>query len=281
MIQSPEAYDQPGPARDAPEPRAVILFVAGVATVFFLGGLTLEMRLGEHGLLAAEWLLLFLPALLFVRVGGFDARRTLSLGAPSREGWLAAILMVAGALPIAWGMGWLQSRVLPVPHETLQGLEQLVTADTRRRLAWLLFLLALTPAVCEEMVFRGVLLGGTRSLETWRILLLNGVIFGAFHLSLDTVVRFLPTAWLGIVITWTVLRTGSIWTGVLMHFLNNGAIVLLASVPALRQMIGGPDAPPPLWLIPAAALSRAVGLRVLSGMPDATVVEAPTESEER
>jgi membrane protease YdiL (CAAX protease family) len=281
MIRSSRAYDRPRPARDTPGPHEVVLFVAGVAALFFVGGLTLEIHLGEPGLLAAEWLLLLMPAVLFVRIRRFDARRTLSVGAPASRGWVAAILMVAGALPMGWGMGWLQSRVLPVPHETLQGLEQLVTADTPQRLAWLLFLLALTPAVCEEMVFRGVLLGGTRSLETWRILLLNGVVFGAFHLSLGTVVRFLATAWLGIVITWTVLRTGSIWTGVLMHFLNNGAIVLLASVPALRQMIGGPEAPPPLWLIPAAALSLAVGLRVLSGMPDATVVEAPTESEKR
>jgi sodium transport system permease protein len=135
--------------------------------------------------------------------------------------------------------------------------------------------------VCEEMVFRGVLLGGTRSLATWRILLLNGVVFGAFHLSIDTVVRFLPTAWLGIVITWAVLRTGSIWVGVLMHFLNNGAIVLLASVPALRRVIGSPDAAPPLWLIPVAVLSLAAGLRILSETPGATVAEAPTESEKR
>ena len=281
MIRSHQAYGEPGPTRDLPGPRAVVLFVAGVATVFFVGGVPLEMGLGETGLLTAEWLLLFVPALLFVGIGRFDRRRTLSLGLHLAAGWLAAFLMAGGALPMAWGMGWLQSHFLPVPRETLEGLERLVTADTPARLAWLLFLLALTPAMCEEVVFRGVLLGGTRTLATWRILVLNGVVFGAFHLSLETPVRFLPTAWLGIVITWTVLRTGSIWTGVLMHFLNNGAIVLLASVPTLQRAIATPDAPPPLWLIPAAVLSLGLGLGVLSKLGDTTDREAPTQSEER
>ena len=62
--------------------------------------------------------------------------------------------------------------------------------------------------------------------------LLNGVMFGAFHLSFETVIRFLPTAWLGIVIAWAVWRTASIWTGVLMHLVNNASIVLLASMPS-------------------------------------------------
>jgi len=66
-----------------------------------------------------------------------------------------------------------------------------------------------------------------------------------------------------------------------MHFLNNGAIVLLASVPTLQQAIASPEAPPPLWLIPAAVLSLGAGLGVLSKIGDTADREAPTHSEER
>jgi sodium transport system permease protein len=237
--------------------------VAGVAVVFVIGGVALEAALGEMGIFVAEWLLLLGPSLLFVALGGFDARRTLSLGLPSAAGWAAALLMAAGALPVAWLIGWLQTRVLPVPADTVNALERLVSAHTPARIAWTLLLVALTPAVCEEAVFRGVLLGGTRSLTPWRVVVLNGVVFGAFHLSLDTPIRFLPTAWLGIVMAWTVLRTRSVWTGVLMHFLNNGTIVLLASVPVLQGTLTDPDAPPPVWLIPLAVLCLAAGLHML------------------
>jgi membrane protease YdiL (CAAX protease family) len=128
-------------------------------------------------------------------------------------------------------------------------------------------LLALTPALCEELVFRGVLLGGTRSLDPWRLVVLNGVVFGTFHLSFETAIRFLPTAWLGIVITWAVWRTRSLWTGVLMHLLNNGAIVVLASIPTLRELFADPEAPPPLWIAPVAALALSWGIRTLAASP--------------
>jgi sodium transport system permease protein len=112
------------------------------------------------------------------------------------------------------------------------------------------------------------------------VVVLNGVVFGAFHLSFETVIRFLPTAWLGIVIAWAVLRTRSIWTGALMHLLNNGTIVLLASVPVLREMFADPNAPPPFWLVPVAAVSLLLGVRVLSALPAPEPTSAPFPDEE-
>jgi len=251
------------PRGGVPSPRVAVGFVAMVAVLFFYGGVQLQIRLGEPGLLAAEWLLLFVPAVLFVAVGGYDARRTLSLRGARPLAFLAGALLVAGAVPLVWLLGWLQTFVLPIPWELLEGLEELVTADTPGRLAWLLLVLALTPAVCEEVVFRGVLLGGTRSLAPWRIVLLNGIVFGAFHLSFETVIRFLPTACLGVVITWAVWRSGSIWVGVLMHLLNNATIVSAASSRALRDALSDPEAPPPLWLIPLGVIAFTLGARLL------------------
>ncbi|MGE0157848.1 MAG: ABC transporter permease subunit/CPBP intramembrane protease [Gemmatimonadales bacterium] len=246
-----------------PEPAVALAFVAFLAVLFFYGGVRLQLGLGERGLLAAEWLLLFLPAVLFVRFGGYDLRRTLSLRTPRGRDLLAGVLLVAGGLPVVWLIGWLQTFVLPIPWEMLEGLEELVTAQDLGRFLWLMLLLALTPAICEEIVFRGVLLGGTRTLEPWRMIVLNGAVFGAFHLSFETVIRFLPTAALGGLIAWTVWRTGSFWVGALMHFLNNGSIVAITSVPALRESLSDPEAPPPLWLIPLGAIVLAAGARLL------------------
>ncbi len=250
-------------ALGVPSSSAVLLFVSFVAVAFFWVGIRLQVSLGESGLLAAEWLLLLTPAVAFVLFGGFDPVRTLSLRRPTRTGVAGGMILIAGAMPLVWVLGWLQTFVLPVPWEMLEGLEQLVTADSAGRLAWLLLLLAVTPALCEEAVFRGVLLGGTGEAEPWRRVVLNGVVFGLFHLSFETVIRFLPTATLGMVIAWAVLRTGSIWVGVLMHFLNNGAIVVLASTPGVREYFSDPEAPPPLWLVPVAAVLVWAGARVL------------------
>jgi sodium transport system permease protein len=252
-----------GLTRGALRPGQALGFVAFVAILFLYLGAPLQIRLGESGMLAAEWLLLFVPALLFVYGGGFDFRRTLSLVRPTRRGVLGALLLIAGATPAAWFVGWLQTFFLPIPWEILEGLEDLVTADSAGRLIWLLLLLAVTPALCEEVVFRGVLLAGTRSLDPWRFILLNGALFGAFHLSSQTVIRFLPTASLGIVIAWAVWRTASIWIGVLMHLVNNASIVVLASVPSSRELLSDPEAPPPLWLVPFATIALTLGVRAL------------------
>ena len=155
--------------------------------------------------------------------------------------------------------------MLPIPWELLEGLEELVTADSLGRVLWLLLVVALTPAFCEEVVFRGVLLGSTKTLEPWRLILLNGVVFGAFHLSFETVIRFLPTASLGVLIAWAVWRTGSIWVGALMHFLNNGTIIVLTSWPAFREAFSDPDVAPPMWLVPLGALVLGLGIRLLQG----------------
>lgn len=246
-----------------PTPAAAVAFVAGVAVLFVSGAVLLASALGEAGILAAEWLLLFLPALLFVRLGGHDPVATLSLRAPAPGALAGGVLLAAGALPLAWGLVWLQGFVLPAPEGMVEDLRALVTADSPGRLAWLLLLLAFTPAICEEVVFRGVLLSATRELATWRVLLLNGVVFGAFHLSFEAPLRFLPTAWLGIVITWAVLRSGSLWTGVLMHFLNNAAIVLAASLPGAVSAATDPSVPPPPWAVAAGAVALAAGLRLV------------------
>ena len=251
------------PLGGTPDVRSAALFVVFVALLFFWGGLLLGPLLGEGGILAAEWLLLFLPSLLWVRRSGFDPVRTLSLRAPQRPHLVGGLILGAGALPLAWTVGWLQTFVLPVPWDVLEGLERLVTSDSPGRLVWLLLVLAVTPAVCEETVFRGILLGGTRSLAPWKMVLLNGMVFGAFHLSLSTVVRFLPTALLGCALAWAVWRSRSILVAMAMHFLNNGTIIVLAASPSLREAFSDPRAPPPAPLILAGAIAFSAGIGIL------------------
>jgi sodium transport system permease protein len=258
-----ERWRTPSRGGTVPEPAAALGFVALLAVLFFYGGIRLQVRFGEVGLVASEWLLLFVPALLFVALGRYDPRETLSLRAPSGSAVLAALLLVAGALPVVWLIGWLQSFVLPIPWDLLEGLEELVTADSPARFAWLLVAVALTPALCEEVVFRGVLLGATRRLDPWRTIVLNGLVFGAFHLSFETVIRFLPTALLGMLIAWAVWRSGSIWVGALMHFTNNAVVIVLASAPFVGEALSDPEAPPPVWLVPLGAVVLALGVRML------------------
>jgi membrane protease YdiL (CAAX protease family) len=88
----------------------------------------------------------------------------------------------------------------------------------------LLALVALSPAICEELFFRGALLSGLRrDLPVWRVIAIEMFFFGAVHMS---IYRFLPTAILGGVLAALTLRARSLWPAVILHATYNGLLVL-------------------------------------------------------
>jgi ABC-2 type transport system permease protein/sodium transport system permease protein len=96
-------------------------------------------------------------------------------------------------------------------------------------LVWVILALAVVPGVCEEFFFRGALFSSLRSVTSpWRTIVGAAVIFGLFHVIAGTMLapeRFLPSAFLGLVLGWVRLRTGSVLPCMLLHALHNGLIL--------------------------------------------------------
>jgi sodium transport system permease protein len=116
--------------------------------------------------------------------------------------------------------------VIPVPQELLERAGDLIPKDMP---VWqLLLYVAVLPAICEELAFRGMLLNGLRrKLRPAALIIAVGVIFGLFHVTLY---RLAPTAALGMVLTAIALMTGSIFPGMVLHAGNNALGVLGASL---------------------------------------------------
>ena len=92
-----------------------------------------------------------------------------------------------------------------------------------------LLVIAIAPAVCEEMLFRGVIFHSMKA--KYRIstaILAVAALFGLYHMSL---VKFIPTGLLGFVLCCVVYKTGSIFPAMMIHFINNGMSVLLSCYP--------------------------------------------------
>jgi membrane protease YdiL (CAAX protease family) len=88
----------------------------------------------------------------------------------------------------------------------------------------LLFYVAVLPAICEELAFRGILLSGLRrKLPPVALVVGIGVIFGLFHVTLY---RIAPTAVLGMILTLIAIMTGSVFPGILLHAGNNALGVI-------------------------------------------------------
>jgi len=92
----------------------------------------------------------------------------------------------------------------------------------------LVLIISLSAAFCEEFLFRGAILAGLRErFSFWPTVIIVGTLFGLFHMS---IYRLIPTAALGMVITYIVIVTGLIYNGILFHLLNNGSAVIFELV---------------------------------------------------
>jgi membrane protease YdiL (CAAX protease family) len=257
-------------AGGVPSPRAIVLLLLASALLFLLGGLPLQILLGEGGLLLSQILFLLLPALIFLRAGGFDMERCLPPRRPGVGEVGFGVLLLAGAVVLAWFLAWAQSWFIPVPVEYLETLERVLRAESMGRFLWLLLLVALVPAVAEEVLFRGAALAGFRSrLPDFWAVIVAGVVFGLFHLSPETAFRFVPTAWLGIVLGWVVVVSGSLPLAMILHFVNNAAILTLTAIPFTREALMMAEQRPPLILLPVALILLTLGARGLRPSPEA------------
>ena len=85
-------------------------------------------------------------------------------------------------------------------------------------------LLAVAPAIFEELIFRGIVFQGlNKRFKTIYAMLLSSLLFALFHGNIQQLVY--PFI-LGMVMSWIVYRTGSIVSSMIVHFINNFLVVL-------------------------------------------------------
>lgn len=84
--------------------------------------------------------------------------------------------------------------------------------------------IAITPALVEELAMRGVVMGSLKRYGKGFAIGVSAIIFGMMHGNLSQ----LPFAFiLGLAIGFAVIKTDSIWTGVIIHFINNAISVII------------------------------------------------------
>lgn len=202
---------------------AMLAFVLAFL-VFFLS-LPVQARWPTPGLLGAQWLGMAALSVGLVRARGLSPGRALGLHPVAPRVLVGAALCGLGAWVV---VAMLVERVLAPPPEVLEQLRHALLAQGERPLWLTLLLVALTPAVCEELLFRGVILRGlARGLPAAAALAISAALFALFHLN---AYRLLPTFLLGLGLGWLALRSGSTLPGMLAHLCNNAVIILISAV---------------------------------------------------
>ncbi|MCX7424402.1 MAG: ABC transporter permease subunit [Planctomycetia bacterium] len=213
---------------------------------FFLG-LAMPMPTEFAGLatmiLVTQLVVIITPALLMTIMLTKRPARTLLL---DRFSWQAvvgvpmAILLAVAINPLAMTAQSIVVRLYPIGDQlkALEGLFQFVPGFWE-----MVLLMAVVPAICEELAFRGFILSGLRHMgHKWRAIVLAAVFFGMTHALVQ---QSIIACLIGIVIGYLAVQTGSLLPCIAFHMVHNTLTLafsqitpkLLSESPVLGWMV--------------------------------------------
>jgi sodium transport system permease protein len=214
----------PGQPRRIPEPTPglVIAFFVVVLVIGFYGSLLAEKRSIPVSIAMVQYGFFLLPTIGLVALKRFPFAKTFSLRRPNLRSVIGAVLIGCSAGAAVAGI---TVRILPPPDSLKEGIKHVLMLGSEQPSLWLaLLLFSVTPALCEEALFRGLTLSGLRRLGPWAAICISALMFGVAHAS---IYRLIPTFLIGLGLGYVAWRSGSIFCSMIVHALNNGLIILL------------------------------------------------------
>ncbi len=218
------------------------------------------------------------PAFQMAWRGGFDLRRVFALKLPPAAAWPAALLTIAGGWLMAIALTIAQNHVMPFPSELIERFAQFFAELNAWPALGAVALIGLLPGVCEELLCRGFILHAflPRFGKTGGVVI-TALAFGLLHLD---PYRFVGTAFLGLLLGYMVISTGSIYPAMLAHATNNALSYLVQRHEQIVKSTGWLNAESTEWLpwylVLAAAAALLAGLWWLRRIGEQTAVQPDT-----
>lgn len=200
---------------------SLLVLVVALLLMVYVGGL-FSLKASVFGVILPQIFIGLLPivACLYIKA---DMKKVFLIKTPKPKQMLGAVLMWLGAGSGALLLGNLLSMAFPDGSRNLND-EYMSILDGIPFVGGV-FLMALLPAVCEELMYRGYIFTAMKQKMTLaKAILLVSFLFGLSHLSL---IKLLPTMLLGVALAYAAEQTGSICVSSLMHFLNNAFSVFV------------------------------------------------------
>ncbi len=223
------------------------------------------------------------PALLMAIILTRSPRKTLLLTVPRPMTLSAAVLLAVALHPLVVVLAKVIQMLYPLGDETKAQLEGLGSILASAPLPFLLLVLALTPAICEELAFRGFILSGLRHMGHRRAaIVISSIFFGVTHGMLQ---QSLSACAVGMVLGYLAIQTGSLLPCVLFHLTHNSLTVLSSLVTPERlaerpwaswvfQSVGENEY---IYTWPTVALGGGVSLLVLMWLRGLPHQDSPEE----
>jgi len=162
------------------------------------------------------------PALLMTTVLTRSPQRTLLLVRPPLGALLAAGGLAVALHPAAVRFSELVQKLYPINEDVAKALSALF--GDAPSLWQLLLLVAVVPAICEELAFRGFILSGLRHTgHRWWAIVISSFFFGITHGILQ---QSIGACVIGLVIGYLAVQSGSLFPCMAFHLTHNALTVI-------------------------------------------------------
>lgn len=177
--------------------------------------------------------------------------------------WVAVIVFMFGFIIIASEIDNLLNYVLPMPAFMIEIFKSMLSSDY---LVLSIVMVGIMPAFLEEMLFRGLILGGFReNYSQKKAIIVSALLFGLAHLNPW---QFATSFLVGLVMAWILIKTESILPCIYMHLFNNLMSLLATKLSGIVTIRGFNDGYyehsfQPLWFNSIGIVLTGVGALLL------------------
>lgn len=197
--------------------------------LIFLGGFV-QSREIYSGLLITQYLIILLPTISYLKIRGYSLKNTLKLNKISIKQIVLIPLIVIFAYPVGAFLNYIfilflsnfikiRPAPIPIPSSSPEFILGLIV-------------ISLSPGICEEILFRGMVMSSYDKLGKKKAIIISSVLFGVYHFNLQ---NLLGPIFLGAIFGSIVYKTKSIYSSMIAHGFNN-AIALTIGYFLLGKM---------------------------------------------
>ncbi len=199
----------------------VAILLIGASSVLSL----IKLKSIYYQIIITQYIVILLPAILFMLIKKYKFKEVLRLNKISAKQVILSALIPIFAYPIGLFFNYmtiiiislfgdLQPSPIPIPENVSMFLVSIL-------------LIAVTPGICEEIMFRGVIFSAYERIGAKKAIIITGLLFGLFHFDIQNI---LGPAFLGILFAYMVYKTNSIYVSMIAHAVNNSIALILMTL---------------------------------------------------
>ncbi|HHV39308.1 MAG TPA: CPBP family intramembrane metalloprotease [Tepidimicrobium sp.] len=191
--------------------------------LYLLIGIAL-ITLGAHaqgrdiyiGLLITEYIIVLFPILFFLMVRGYSIKQTLRWNRITLTQIVYIVFIVIFSYPIAIFLNFIGLFILDRFVQVMPNAIPIPSTFNEYLISFLI--IALTPGICEEVMFRGIIMSAYDELGRAKAIIYSSILFGIFHFNAQ---NLLGPIFLGILFAIIIYKTNSLIATIIGHTVNN------------------------------------------------------------